>query len=59
MEVFILYWIFSTLFCVGIYLYDNDLKFANLIICILLGWVIMPTTLGSARAKSLDDERRN
>jgi len=55
METIILYWIFSIFYCLGMDMYKGKLSFSNLLVCVLYGWCMMPTSLGSAQGKKLDN----
>ena len=55
MEVIILYWLFSILFCVGVDVYSEKVSFGNILLAVLCGWFVMPLSLGSQRGKSLEE----
>ena len=60
MAIFLLYWIFSSLYVMGMNYYTANEKFktTDLIGSILLGWLVMPISLGTARSYGLDKARR-
>jgi hypothetical protein len=60
MAIFLLYWIFSSLYVMGMNYYTANEKFniIDLIGSILFGWLVMPISLGTARSYGLDKARR-
>lgn len=60
MAIFILYWLFSSIYVMGMnyYISEEKLKITDVFGSILLGWFIMPMSLGTARSYGLDKARR-
>ncbi len=54
---FIFYFLFSAIFMVGVRGYDQDsVSFSECLICILLGWFLMPFGLGMLFAKIISGD---
>lgn len=53
MELFILYWIFSTLYIMGMNNYNEDKTIGDYVFAIVFGWYMVPFTLGTKRAKEI------
>ena len=57
MYIIIIYWVYSSLWNMGFDVYKNNkLTLGSFIIGILLGWLIMPLSYGTQRAKQIDTE---
>lgn len=54
MEIFILYWIFSTLYIIGMNIYSKEITIGDYIFAIVLGWFVLPTSLGTKRAREIE-----
>lgn len=56
MEIFILYWIFSTLYIIGMNIYNKDVTIGDFIFAIVLGWFTLPISLGTKRAQEIHSD---
>jgi hypothetical protein len=58
MGAIIIYWVYSSLWSMGVDVYNNHGKLTlfDFIIGILLGWLIMPMSYGTQRGKQIDTE---
>lgn len=56
MGTIFIYWLFSSIWNMGIEVYHNHgiLTFNKIFISLLFGWFIMPMSYGSSRGKALD-----
>jgi hypothetical protein len=56
MGTIFIYWLFSSIWNMGIEVYHNHgiLTFKKIFISLLFGWFIMPMCYGSSRGKALD-----
>jgi hypothetical protein len=55
MAVIIIYFIYSIFWCIGFDVYRlGKLTLSGLLVAITLGWVIMPMSYGTERAKKID-----
>ncbi len=55
MEVIILYWVFSFLWTIGFEVFEFRLRIKRILVALFLGWIILPISYGSKRAKELDN----
>jgi hypothetical protein len=55
MSAIIIYFIYSIFWCIGFDVYRfGKLTLSGLLVAITLGWVIMPMSHGTERAKKID-----
>lgn len=54
----IFYFVFSAAFAIGIRAYDKDrIPFQEFVMLILLGWLLLPFTLGMLVSKLVNDNK--
>lgn len=56
MTLIIMYWAFSALYIIGMNQFNEENKLSDWIFAIILGWLIVPISLGTKRAKEIENE---